>query len=204
VNRRRIIVYWLLLLAPTACIGVFGVRLLELERDRMAARSRAAMLTRAQALAETLEIAVTDLQEELLRELRRIPAEDRVESLIRWERSNPLVRNTFVWAPGGAGLVHPAPDRPSDSEDRGFIARFDAIFSGRVAWGGHGADRDAPAAAAAAPAPAGVKGRRSSRPQQARFQRRELLDLARVGNLRQPSQAEQPPAAAGGWMPWFA
>jgi len=204
VNRRRIIVYWLLLLAPTACIGVFGFRLLALERERMAARSRAAMLTRAQTLADTLEIAVTDVKGELLREVRRIPREDRVEALIRWERSNPLVRNTFVWAPGGDGLVHPARDRPSDSEDRGFIARFDALFSGRVGWGGHGAERDAPAPSAGAAAPAAVKGRRWYGQQPARFQRRELLDLARVGNVQQPAQAEPPAAAEGGWIPWFA
>ncbi|MCP4687982.1 MAG: hypothetical protein GY859_08025, partial [Desulfobacterales bacterium] len=101
-----IIVCWLLLIGPTLFIGAAAFRMLRLEQERLNQEALAAAEDRALALAESLLSTVADVEKGLTEFLREMPAHRLRETLIRWEASNPLVRNVFIWAPG-RGLTHP-------------------------------------------------------------------------------------------------
>lgn len=132
-NRRSVIIYWLLLLIPTLIVGVSAFYLLRHEQQRINQSSRQFARDRAQSIAETLQLSVRSVEDELTGELKRIPREKLKETLLAWEDKNPLIRNVFIWKPK-AGLQYPSPDLPSTSEGGRFVTRYHAFFSGRVAW----------------------------------------------------------------------
>ncbi|MBN1663714.1 MAG: hypothetical protein JW943_08940 [Deltaproteobacteria bacterium] len=132
-NKRSIIIYWLILFVPTVAIGVAAFHLLSHEKERMEQAARSSSYERARLLSEHLRLSVNAAEEQLMHSLRRIPGEELQQTLFIWEEKNPLIRNVFIWQPGG-GLKYPQTDVPSESEQGRFLARYHALFSGRLPW----------------------------------------------------------------------
>jgi len=133
-NRPRlIIIAWLLLLVPTLLLGVGALRLLQGEEARLATSSRSAANDRLQATAGNIDLAIAEVQDGLLETLRSFSADQLIAQLDRWKRSNPLVRNVFVWQPAH-GLVFPNPEQPASEEEAAFVRRFLPLFSDRADW----------------------------------------------------------------------
>jgi len=132
-SRRALFLYWFLLLAPTLAITVAAGRLLRSERRRLLDQARVAARERAVGLSDTLLAAVRAVESDITAQLRGLDSTDLTDQLLDWERSDPFVRNVFVWHPD-EGLRYPVPGRPSTAEEERFVRRFDALFSGRVPW----------------------------------------------------------------------
>ncbi len=182
---RLIIAAWLLLLVPTLLIGAMALRLVRNEQRRLVDESRAAAGRRAQSAAESLDLAVAEVREGLLASLRQLPEENLAGRLEDWKQNNPLIRNVFILGPDG--LVLPDPQRPASGEEAAFIARYDALFQGRIPWQSPAAD-----------SPSEERGSviTPSSP------RRELRKLT-----QKPAEAVAETAAVStlvsGWVPWF-
>jgi signal transduction histidine kinase len=182
---RLIIAAWLLLLVPTLLVGGMAMRLLRSEQQRLADDSRAAARQRAQSAAESLDLAVAEVRQGLLASLRQLPAEALAERLEDWKQSNPLIRNVFISAPGA--LLLPDPQRPASGEESAFIARYDALFQGRIPW-------QAPAADSFSGQSAAGEVRTSPR--------RELRKLTEKPANQVAGTAAAVPLTSD-WLPWF-
>ncbi len=176
---------WLLLLIPTLLIGALALHLLHGERDRLAESTLAAARQRAATIAESLDLAVAEVKDGLLASLRQLPADDLEQRLEDWRLGNPLVRNVFAWSP--KGLLLPDPASPPSSEADAFVARYQALFDGRIAWRPPPPDR----VRGMTPAPSAT-GTSSYSPRQELRQLAKRLDSA-------PSAAPE----ISGWLPWF-
>ena len=62
-TRRIILIYWFLLIVPTLVIGIWALKLLSHEQDRLKAQALSALTQRAESMAETLEITVAEVAE---------------------------------------------------------------------------------------------------------------------------------------------
>ena len=132
-KKRSVIIYWLLMLIPAVAICLAAVKLLVHEQERITSLARDSRHERARSIAETLQITIDTVEDELRQALFEIPANRRVETLLKWETSNPLIRNVFVWDET-AGLKYPLAGMASTAEERRFMDRFDGLFSGRIPW----------------------------------------------------------------------
>jgi len=169
---KRIILAWLLLLIPTLLLGIGAVRLLRSEDARLLAASRTAAEDRAAAIVANIDLAVAEVEDGLLEALRNFSPADLEGQLDSWQRTNPLVRNTFIWQ--GGQLTWPDPDFPASPEEEAFIRRYQPLFDNASDWQAPAPD--------AAPAPAAA-------PTKEIFaSRKELRELAQ--------QAPPPPVAA--------
>ncbi len=132
-SRSRIILYWLLLTLPALALGVWGFVLLGHERERLARHDQRAAEARGEITARELQLAVATLESELGARLRQLSNGDPRRALREWEREEPLIRNVFQWRPPNI-LTMPDPIQPATDEEREFVLRYTAIFSGRLPW----------------------------------------------------------------------
>jgi hypothetical protein len=132
-KKRSIILYWLLILVPVVIISILAFRLLTHEQERINRLALASMEDRARTIAETLQITVEKVQDELTESLFSIPEESLEKTLLEWLDRNPLVRNVFIWDEID-GLEYPPPGKAATSEERAFMSRFDGLFSSRTSW----------------------------------------------------------------------
>ncbi len=96
-NKRSIIFYWLLLIIPTFIIGITAFGLLRHEQERIDQSFRSSMLDRVRAIAETIQITVEAVEDELTDALHRLPLNNNLtDALLTWETNNPLIRNVFI------------------------------------------------------------------------------------------------------------
>ena len=216
-KRRFIILYWLLLLIPTLVISVVLFELLRHEQDRIARQAISSARERTETIAETLQVTVESVEDELSVGLRNIPGNKLLPTLQAWEESNPLVRNIFIWTPR-KGLQYPPADRSATEEERRFTARYAELFAPRSQWMsasdeslGQASPDGAPFVRKPLPVP--KKTSQENRNlvqavQQLRQSRRQLEQMARVGPGGDPLdnqlQEALKPKVASGWIPWFA
>ncbi len=136
-QRRILIVYGLLVLAPALVIGVLAFRLLGHEQERLRLASVAAIEERAQAVAENIRISVEDAEEGLLSALASLPEPELPRALKEWRGQNTLVRNVFILNPA-RGLLLPEPMLPGSSPaapgDSAFVRRYEGLFALNVPW----------------------------------------------------------------------
>jgi two-component system phosphate regulon sensor histidine kinase PhoR len=100
---RRIFVYWLLLLVPALAAGVGALYLLRKEQRRLDEQARAVaslrretIAARTSQIAESVELAIGDVQKGLLTTLNdEVTSENPDAVLETWPRFNPLVQSTF-------------------------------------------------------------------------------------------------------------
>ena len=206
-KKRLIVFYWLLLLVPTLVIGVALFQLLRHEQERMNQAARFSARERALAIADTLQITVEAVEDELTETLLRMPSEGLKEALIRLEERNPLIRNIFIWD-NKSGLTYPGSINGLTGEERRFMARFSSLFSGRIPWSTSSnnlyvSDKGR----AATPAPAKDKGiGLSEESRNVKSERQRLVSLAKgktdqlAGTVAGPEYTTKPDH---GWMPWF-
>ncbi len=130
---KLIILAWLLLLVPTLLLGVGALRLLQSEETQLLSSQRAAASDRTSAIAGNFDLAIAEVQDGLQETLRQLPQQNLAQQLHRWKRSNPLVRNVFVWQQG-RGLISPDPERPASDEEAAFVRRFLPLFADQSNW----------------------------------------------------------------------
>lgn len=200
-SRVSVIGAWLLLLVSSLTLGGIALRLLGNEEDRLATATRAAAMEHADAVAGSIALAVADVQEGLTASLLALRGRDVATALSDWRRSNPLIRNVFVQAPDGTVVV-PNPDRPGTEEAAGFLTRFEALFTGRVAWSGPDSEgRGATLETAMAQTTAAAQVQQRSVAQKSfRSNRQELVALSKNTVQQGAADATDPPAS--GWISW--
>ena len=204
-TRRIILIYWFLLIVPTLVIGIWALKLLSHEQDRLKAQALSALTQRAESMAETLEITVAEVEDALSRSLLALDGPRMKESLLEWQATNPLVRNVFVWE--NNRLSVPVEGLAATPEERRFAARYEALFNGRMAFDfAKGVSTEEWKRSGKEKSPA-----LGSRVESSSSARQGLLDLARLGETFRPA-----PNAEGngggtsrftprsGWIPWFS
>lgn len=127
----RSILWWLLLTLSALVLGGSALVLLGREQKRLSAAFAEAERGRLQAVAERLANAVRLAQDELGTAL----AGGAWENLPALERTNPLVRNVFVFDPEARILRLPDPAAPASTEEDGFLRRYETtVFADRGLW----------------------------------------------------------------------
>jgi signal transduction histidine kinase len=196
-TRSRLIIYWLLLLIPTLMLGLGALYLLKGEEERLSGRARATASDRILAIAGNIDLAIAEVKDGLVETLKGLPHDEflqQTDLLEDWKRSNPLVRNVFVWT-RGQGLRYPDPEKPSNGEEADFVRRYMSLFANQAAWQDLPEDRDGTEADVQV----------SSILQE----RKELRQLAKQAPVAADSAAEASAPAGfsggtSGWRPWFA
>jgi signal transduction histidine kinase len=213
---RSIVLYWLLVLLPTLLVAGAVVRLLRLEEDRIVRQASSAALDRATTIAETIQVTVETVQENLTAALREIPPDRILDTLQDWRETNPLVRNVFVWRPR-TGLEYPERAKPQTVEERQFVTRYDVLFSDRNRWAagiGHGTEQEqlaTQAIPAQPPTRTPVPGQAGQQGfvrdiQKLQIGGRDLANIAKnkAERSQKASAGESAYPELGGWIPWFA
>lgn len=132
-SRSAILLYWLLLLIPTLLIGIFGWRLLRAEEERIDEAAEAARSERARLIAENIELFFEEIKTGIVTGLSEIQEGEPHRGLRGWQDANPLVRQTFVWAPD-TGLVLPGESTEPTGSEAVFKERFQEILQDRQTW----------------------------------------------------------------------
>ncbi len=127
------IFYWLLIIIPAMVIGSFAFRLLRHEHERLRLDALATLESRARTAAQSVELAVVEVTDNLRDQLRHLLPATRELELRRWQRDNPLIRNVFVWH-SEDGLRIPPPQHPGNREEELFIHLYQRLFTGETAW----------------------------------------------------------------------
>lgn len=197
-TRFRLIITWLLLLIPTLMLGIGALYLLRGEEARLVSSARATASDRIAAIAGNLDLAIAEVKEGLIETLQLLPHDDfarQTDLLEEWKRSNPLIRNVFIWEEG-RGLRYPDPEKPSSDEEAGFTRRYLPLFADPSAWQEPPPDQGTAAGAGAA------------RVSSLQLERQELRQLAKQAPLAAESAADSATVATtsgtSGWRPWFA
>jgi two-component system, OmpR family, phosphate regulon sensor histidine kinase PhoR len=215
--KRSIIFYWLLLLIPSLVIGAAAFRLLWKEQERMDQAFRSSVQDRVRAIAQTLQITIEGVEDDLSETLLSIPNDKMVEDLTAGEKQNPLIRNVFVWKPR-IGLLYPVPGSSATREERRFMERYHGIFSGRISWASATADSgtpETPSQLTETPpvGPAGQMQGQQKTPslvkeiRKLRYLRQELqipLQSEKKGKKGGYAQQQRDEFENRGWIPWFA
>lgn len=142
-KRQTVILYWLLLLVPTLLIGTAAALFLFREQQRINQQARSSALNSVQIVADNLTFAVVAAEESIISELIRLDGDNPLTALQEWEKSNPFIRNVFVWDQR-TGLRFPPITGSRTVEERLFSARYSALFAGRVPFERTSADDAAP------------------------------------------------------------
>jgi signal transduction histidine kinase len=211
--RRSVVLYWLLLLVPTLVLSVAVFRLLSREQQRIVHEAASSAQERARAIAEGLLVTIETVEENLTEAMRDIPPERELDTLLVWERENPLVRNVFLWRPL-KGLAYPESGRGATAEEKRFASRFEGLFSGRVPWWSEEAETpigQTPAVSNQAPSPPTpaqsepsqlVQGLRKLR--SGGKQLEQLVPAKSKRTDSRDSDGSQRPQERAGWLPWFS
>ena len=222
-DKRTIFFFWVLFLVPAVIVAVPAFRLLLHEQERLDRLALAALSRQATTAADTIHVTVQAVQDTMAQSLLQIPADRYRATLTAWAATNPLVRNVFIQDPDHK-LLYPAKGMEATAEERRFKARYEALFSGRLAFDyndmGPG-DRSAPKEARTrALDKEAVSGPVAVIPLDGKkfpTARRTLVNLSRPSQQDQVAQVPSSPATYGkvpspeapvapktGWIPWFS
>lgn len=216
-KKRSIIFYWLLILVPALVMSIVAFKLLSHERERMESMAIASVNDRARTVGDMLQVTVGAVEDELMESLRDMPEEDLKTLLLGWEKNNPLIRNVFIWEEK-PGLKYPVQGAESTSEERGFISRFEGLFSGRIQWPSKTEDDGAEIFSAEEAASSGISGpgviqadKKSAglleEIRKLRTSRKKLVGIAKSPEAdlyEKEMKSERIFSAKGSWIPWFA
>ena len=133
-SKRSIFIFWALFLVPTLVMAGIALRLLSHEQDRINRSTIRALSQGAKSIAETIHLTVEAVQENLTQALLDIDQDHLLKILVAWEETNPLVRNVFIYKKD-QNLEYPVKGMESTFEERQFISRYNALFSGRMKFG---------------------------------------------------------------------
>jgi signal transduction histidine kinase len=181
-NKRYVILYWLLLLIPTFVISAFLFQTLRQERTRIVQAAYETAQNRAQTIAETIRLTTRGVEHTIMQALLLLPGDDRLqEMLLGFVRTTDLVNSVFIWSPE-AGLLYPVAGEGTLSANEQFIERYRNLFTGRVSW-----ESASDAALQDSQTPSSV------------------TNKSLLGSLTNPPQGKVTVSnRTGGWIPWFA
>jgi signal transduction histidine kinase len=195
-TKKSVILYWVLLFIPTVVIGAVAFRLLSHEQERITLLLRSSAMDRLSTLAESIRFTVSTIEERLVESLFQLDDNFMADTLELWKSSDPMIRNVFIWDPV-QGLKLPRPGRFLSAEDRGFIARYESLFSRRTPWNNPNGEPDSGGNGSTGPdkSTAGRYGRYSER------NAPQLFSRSKAG----PPIFNQTVAvrSQSGWIPWF-
>lgn len=164
----RSILWWLALALSALVLGGSALLLLQREQGRLRTALGEAEQGQVQAVADRLTSTVRLAQDEVGTAL----ANGGWENLDLLERSNPLVRNVFVYDPQARILRRPLPTAPASTEEDGFLRRYETtVFADRGLW-------------------------------QAAFADPGTANAPRVASLRQTTYRSGQGEARAFWLPW--
>ncbi len=133
-NRRYVILYWLLLLIPTFVISAFLFQTLRQERTRIVEATYETARNRAETIAETIRLTTRGVEHTIIQALLLLPVDDTLqEMLLGFVRTTDLVSNVFIWSPE-SGLLYPVEGEEVTAGDKQFIERYRPLFTGRLSW----------------------------------------------------------------------
>ena len=218
-NRKKIILYWILLIIPSAIIVGVSFQLIRHEQERINQSALASLTDRSTAVSEYIRITVKDVETELTEPLFNIPENAEKRTLLAWAETNPLIRNIFICNDNKRKPLYPIGGKESTNEERLFLQRYETLFSGKVPWE---SDKNSslnelmsPEKKIAAP-PAKKTEKQDFVNDVGRFnkERLKLRDLAKMKSYPSDSSVlssqEEPQAEAvpvfqkqSGWTPWF-
>jgi anti-sigma regulatory factor (Ser/Thr protein kinase) len=198
-------------LVPTLLLGIGALYLLKGEEGRLQSSARATATDRIAAIAGNIDLAIAEVKDGLVETLQTFPVDrlDRQADLLEeWKRSNPLVRNVFVWE-RGIGLRYPNPEMPSSDEEADFIRRYLPLFANQAAWVEPVRDKPGRALAEEEQVNSILLERKELRQLAKQAPAKASAEAARSADIVYPaSVAAAPPAARaagrGGWRHWFA
>ncbi len=211
-SKKSIIIFWALFLVPTLIIAIIAFKLLSHEQDRISQSALLALSERAKTISETIHLTVEAVQDNFTQSLRVLDQDDLRENLIKWEETNPLVRNVFVYKKD-QNLEYPLRGLESTLEERLFIARYDSLFSGRIKFDfNEDSLRDESKINGVADSYSGLRRYDSAPKKQTESFRQKLVALSRLAQkapaLEQQaifSEAKkQQFLEKSGWIPWFS
>ncbi|MBU1344442.1 MAG: HAMP domain-containing histidine kinase [Proteobacteria bacterium] len=211
-SKRSIIIFWALVLVPTLIMAMVAFKLLSHEQERISQSAIHALSERAKTISETIHLTIEAVQENLQQSLLDIDPDQLKKNLMEWEATNPLVRNVFVYKMDKR-LEYPVRGMESTLEERQFISRYDALFSGRIKFDfNKDSSKDEQKIKGMSDAYIG-SGRYDLPPEtKTESSRQKLVALSRVAQ-KEPAQEQQanflkepvqPFFKASGWIPWFS
>lgn len=184
-RKKTLILYLLLLVAPTLLIGVMAMSWIRREDERLRMLGEQAIQEQASIKAGNLDLLLREITDALLEARARIAPQD-VDALYRWRARHPMVRNVFEWSP--ETLLRVPDTRWPDIEEQTFVQRYEALFSGRRAWPETSVETQDPPPPPRPPMPVARQARMEA------AQRHQAAETP-VRGPRQPD--------ASGWLPWF-
>lgn len=212
-NKRSIVLFWALFLVPTFLVAGIAFKLLSHEQERINTSALRVFSERAKIISETIHFTVETVQENLTRSLMMIDPAQLQSRLLEWEKTNPLVRNIFIYRKD-KGLDYPVKGMASTFEERQFIVRYDAFFSGRTAFDfdKNPSTAESMTNRSASPASDTKKSGDDSLKKLSQPSRQALVDLSRVEPRDMPSLSQAGSSAGtgsltfkkSGWIPWFS
>jgi signal transduction histidine kinase len=211
-SKKSIIIFWALFLVPTLVIAIIAFKLLSHEQERISKSALDALSDRATIISETIHLTIQAIQDNLTQSLLVLDQGKLKKKLIEWEETNPLVRNVFVYKKD-KNLEYPLRGLESTLEQRLFIARYDALFSGRTKFDfNEDPLRDEPKISGLADSYSSSGKNDSLTKQQTLSSRQKLVALSRV-KQKAPDLDEQTIFAEAkekqyiklsGWIQWFS
>ncbi|MBL9207711.1 MAG: HAMP domain-containing histidine kinase [Opitutaceae bacterium] len=195
---RSVLLYWLLLLLPTLGAGGGAFWLLQREQTRIDAQaaaaaesSRAAIEARARLIVENIELFIGDVQTGLMESLRALPAGQEAPALDEWEKTNPLVRTTFL-TDSQRQLLRPTPSGTGATERTSLQAWLLSNYSQSKIAASPSQERDAEPE---------VRREVSSNVATVQSARSAVKDVAGL-RTRQDKHSEYSSGEQTGWTPW--
>jgi signal transduction histidine kinase len=138
-KKSTIFFYWMLILVPTILISTAAFRLLQHEQARIENSAWLAAKSSADAIADTLQITVEEVENGFTESMWRIPEDRLLEELLNWQANNALVRNVFILH-SEKGLALPKDGIGSTLEEKRFVNRYATLFKGHHALRATGKD----------------------------------------------------------------
>jgi hypothetical protein len=132
-NRRYVILYWLLLLIPTFVISAFLFQTLRQERTRIVQAAYDTARDRAQTIAETIQLTIRGVEHTIIQALLLMPTENLPAILPGLASTTDLVNHVFIWSPE-TGLQYPVKGTGVEPHKDRFIERYRPLFTGSVSW----------------------------------------------------------------------
>lgn len=195
-NKKKISIYWALLLLPTMLIVGIAYQLILHEQERLDRTAILSLSDRVTTVSEAIQITIADIESELTASLFKIPESNLKKTLITWAETNPLVRNVFIWDRNSSiQLQLPTSGMESTNEERQFIKRYDALFTGRIPWLVIKSDSQDEI-------PKQQKSNFIKKVNKFSLERRKLLDLAKQEVLIPENKTIND--RQSGWIPWLA
>ncbi len=133
-NRRYVILYWLLLLIPTFVISAFLFQTLRQERNRIVQAAYETARSRAETIAETIQLTTRGVEHTIIHALLLLPTDDRLQQMLTgFVRTTDLVGNVFICS-SKSGLLFPLESDGAPPNETHFIERYRPLFTGAVSW----------------------------------------------------------------------